>query len=96
VRCKDTAHVLVELLAVAKARLDHRKQLLPVILPEAERLGRIEALKLPLEQQLRLRLVRVRVRDHHDLDPLSTSTHAHEGEDLCSAPRGGTSAVLRA
>lgn len=76
------AHALVELLEVAKARLDHGEQLLPVLRLVALRLGRVELSQLIHQLVLCLLLVLVRVGKQHDVDALLLAAHVHEGEDL--------------
>ena len=77
---KEAASDAVEVIEVAKASLDHGKQMLAIARQEAPRLASIEGRKLLRQQPSCLRLVIVRVRDGIDLDALLVAAHWHTHE----------------
>ena len=72
---KDVARGAVKVVEVAKASLDHGKQMLAIARQKAPRLASIEGCKLLRQQPPCLRLVVVRVGDEMDLDALLVAAH---------------------
>ena len=72
---KEAASDAVEVIEVAKASLDHGKQMLAIARQKAPRLASIEGRKLLRQQPSCLRLVIVRVGDEMDLDTLLVAAH---------------------
>ena len=72
---KEAARDAVEVIEVAKARLDHCEQTLAIFRQKALRLASIEGGKLLRQQPPCLRLVIVRVGDEMDLDTRVVAAH---------------------
>ena len=79
---KDLAHILVELLEVAKGRFDHGEEPFAILSLEALCLGRIEVCKLCHQVLSRVPLILVRVGHQPEIDSVGVASHAHEREDL--------------
>ena len=72
---KEAARDAVEVIKVAKARLDHGEQMLAIPRKKALRLASIEGRKLLRQQPPCLRLIIVRVGNEMDLDALFGAAH---------------------
>ena len=72
---KKVARDAIEVIEIAKARLDHGEQMLAIFRQKALRLGSIEGRELRRQLSSRLRLVVVRVGDEMDLDALLGAAH---------------------
>ena len=73
--CKEAARDAVEVIKVAKARLDHGEQMLAIPRQKALRLASIKVRKLLRQQPACLRLVIVRVGNEMNLDALLGAAH---------------------
>ena len=71
----DSALRAVEVIKVAKARLDHGEQMLAIARQKALRLASIKVRKLLRQQPACLRLVIVRVGNEMNLDALLGAAH---------------------
>ena len=72
---KEVAREAVEVIKVAKARLDHGEQMLAIARQKALRLASIKVRKLLRQQPACLRLVIVRVGNEMNLDALLGAAH---------------------
>ena len=72
---KKVARDAIEVIEIAKARLDHGEQMLAIFRQKALRLASIEGGKLLRELSPCFRLVIVRVGDEMDLDALLGAAH---------------------
>ena len=81
---KEAARDAVEVIKVAKARLDRGEQMLAIFRQEALRLAGIEGRKLLRQLSPCLRLVIVRVGDEMDLDTILVAAHC---DTRAPAPR---------
>ena len=77
---EEVARDAVEVVEIAKASLDHGKQMLAIARQKAMRVASIKGCKLLRLQPPCLRLVVIRVRDEMDLDTFLVAAHWHTHE----------------